>query len=87
MYRASVRRKGCLAVFTVRGNAFLTNMVRIMAGNLNAVGRGKKSVEWMEDLLQGRARADSAMTAPAEGLYLWKVGYGEGTPFGPYRVE
>jgi tRNA pseudouridine38-40 synthase len=87
IHTASVTRKGRLAVFTVRGNAFLTNMVRIMAGNLNAVGRGKKSVEWLKSLLGGQAREHSAMTAPAEGLYLWKVGYGEGTPFGPYRVE
>lgn len=87
IYRATLRRKGNLAIFTVMGNAFLTNMVRIMAGNLNAVGRGKQGSSWIEYLLTGRARSDSAMTAPPEGLYLWKVSYGEGTPFGPYGVE
>ncbi len=87
IHRSRVRRRGNLTVFTVRGNAFLTNMVRIMAGNLNAVGRGKKPLSWLEDLLRGRPRDQSAMTSPAEGLYLWKVSYGAGTPFGPYRVK
>ena len=81
VYRATLRRKGNLTVFTVRGNAFLTNMVRIMAGNLQAIGYGKKNLEWLASLLDGRSRAESAMTAPAEGLYLWRVGYGQGTPF------
>lgn len=87
IFRSTVRRKGGLTIFTVRGNAFLTNMVRIMAGNLNAVGRGKKPLSWLEDLLKGRPRKEAAMTAPAEGLYLWKVGYGAGTPFGPYGLK
>jgi tRNA pseudouridine38-40 synthase len=87
VYRSSVKRKGRLTIFTVRGNAFLTNMVRIMVGNLNAVGRGKKTLSWLEGLLKGRPREEGAMTAPAEGLYLWKVGYGAGTPFGPYGVK
>ena len=85
--RASLARRGNLFVFTVRGNAFLTNMVRIMMGNLDAVGRGKKTFPWLEDMLRGRQRACSAMTATPEGLYLWKVGYGEGTPFDAYGVE
>ena len=87
IFKASIKKKGKLTQFTVRGASFLTNMVRIMAGNLNAVGRGKKEITWVKDLLSGRSRTESAMTAPAEGLYLWKVGYGEGIPFGPYKVK
>ena len=87
IYRSYIRKKGNLCIFTVRGNAFLTNMVRIMAGNLHDVGRGRKNREQLESLLKGENRAGSGMTAPPEGLYLWKVSYGEGTPFGPYGVE
>lgn len=81
VYRAALKRKGNMTIFTVRGNAFLNNMVRIMAGNLQAVGYGKKSAEWLKALLAGAERAESAVTAPPEGLCLWRVGYGEDTPF------
>ena len=87
VHRATLRRKGDLTIFTVRGNAFLTNMVRIMVGNLQAVGYGKKDAEWLASLLSGGARAESAMTAPPEGLYFWRVGYGEGTPFRTNGIE
>lgn len=85
--RATLHRQGNLSVFAVRGNAFLTNMVRIMVGNIDAVGRGREDLSWISDLLSGRCRDESAMTAPAEGLYLWQVGYGEGIPFSPKRVQ
>lgn len=82
VYRARLRHRGSLTIFTVRGDSFLTNMVRIMAGNLQAVGYGKKGPEWLAALLDGKERAESAMTAPPEGLYMWRVGYGEASPFG-----
>ncbi|GAB1427121.1 tRNA pseudouridine(38-40) synthase TruA [Aminivibrio sp.] len=43
--RASLRTRRNLTLFTVRGKSFLTNMVRIMIGNLQAVGRGKPTPE------------------------------------------
>ncbi|MDY4032784.1 MAG: tRNA pseudouridine(38-40) synthase TruA [Pyramidobacter sp.] len=67
--------RGRLSVFRVRGDAFLTNMVRIMIGNLDAVASGRRSLSWLGDLLRGASRSDSAMTAPPEGLFFWKVGY------------
>lgn len=40
IYAASVRREGDLVLFTVEGDGFLYNMVRIMAGTLIDISRG-----------------------------------------------
>lgn len=73
--RTQYVKRGSLSVFRIRGTAFLTNMVRIIVGNLDAVGRGTKSPEWFSSLLNGGSRVDSAMTVPASGLFFWRVGY------------
>lgn len=43
IYRAEVRRQGEDVVFTVLGDGFLYNMVRIIAGTLMEVGTGKRA--------------------------------------------
>ncbi|PIE54702.1 MAG: tRNA pseudouridine(38-40) synthase TruA [Dethiosulfovibrio peptidovorans] len=68
-------RRGRLSILRVRGTAFLTNMIRIMVGNLDAVAQGRKDHRWFEDLLRGESRIRSAMTVPATGLFFWRVGY------------
>lgn len=50
------------------GNAFLHNMVRIIAGTLIKVGLGEQPCEWVRDLLHARDRTKSGVTAPAAGL-------------------
>ncbi len=72
---AGFRRRGKVGIITIRANAFLMNMVRIIVGDLDSVGRGKRPAEWMKELLSGLSRDSSDATAPPEGLYLWRVGY------------
>ena len=63
-----------LLAVEVRGTAFLKNMVRIMAGTLVEVGRGKLSVEQVAALLSPDARRGQAgETAPPHGLTLVEV--------------
>ena len=50
-------------------------MVRIIVGNIDKVAAGKKSPAWLEELLTGSERAESAMTVPACGLWFWRVNY------------
>ncbi|MBQ3625182.1 MAG: tRNA pseudouridine(38-40) synthase TruA [Synergistaceae bacterium] len=64
-----------LTVLTVRAKSFMTNMVRIIAGNINEVAIGKRNLKWLEDLLNGKERASSGQTAPACGLCFWRAGY------------
>lgn len=57
------------------GNGFLYNMVRILMGTLLEVGIKKRSAEEIPWILQQKNRIHAGKTAPAEGLYLWKVFY------------
>ncbi len=61
----------------VEGDAFMKNMVRIMAGTLLEVGRLKMPVEHAIGLLGPDARrTDGGPTAPAHGLCLQKIWLG-----------
>lgn len=59
--------------FTVNGNAFLYNQVRIMCGLLVEVGRGKYCEKDVEQMLNGTRL--KVKTMPAKGLTLEKVFY------------
>lgn len=60
---------------TVEGNAFLRNMVRIIAGTLVEVGRGSYPPEHVAAVLAARDRAAGGPTAPGHGLTLERVFY------------
>ena len=70
-----LRNRGSLSIITVKAQSFMTNMVRIIVGNVNNVALGKNSISWLDDLLLGRERSESAMTVPACGLWFWRVNY------------
>lgn len=64
----------------VQGSAFMKNMVRIIAGTLVAVGRGRLSPAQVAALLQPTAtRSKLSETAPAHGLTLVHVTLGRQT--------
>lgn len=62
-------------IFTFIGNGFLYNMVRILVGTLLEIGNGKIAADQIPVILEAKNRASAGKTAPAEGLYLWKVYY------------
>ncbi|HED64066.1 MAG TPA: tRNA pseudouridine(38-40) synthase TruA [Planctomycetes bacterium] len=72
-----VEGRGRLSL-AVRGNGFLYNMVRTIAGTLLEVGRGKFSAHDVERILEARDRSLAGPTAPAAGLYLMRVLYPQG---------
>jgi tRNA pseudouridine38-40 synthase len=57
----------------VEGNAFLRNMVRILAGTLVEVGEGRRAPESLAAALASGVRTDAGQTAPARGLTLMEV--------------
>ena len=77
IYDCSVSREGHLVTFSVSGDGFLYNMVRIMAGTLLAVNDGKIAPGALPEILASRDRKRAGKTARAEGLYLDDVFYDE----------
>ena len=73
LYAVQVEEQGADLVVKIRGNGFLYNMVRIIAGTLMEVGRGVWEPEYMTEILQKKDRQAAGPTAPACGLCL--VGY------------
>jgi len=61
---------------TVAGNAFLYNMVRVIAGTLVEVGKGKLAEDCFLRALTTGDRLTLGPTAPARGLTLMRVFYG-----------
>jgi tRNA pseudouridine38-40 synthase len=70
----SRERPGILAI-EVESGGFLRNMVRILAGTLVAVGRGRHPPSWIDDLLDHGDRTRGGQTAPPQGLFLKSVRY------------
>lgn len=70
----------------VIGDGFLKQMVRNMVGALVAVGKGKISPLDLKKILDGRNRELAPATAPAAGLCLVKVFYGNDSTI-PALVE
>jgi tRNA pseudouridine38-40 synthase len=71
----TVTKHGNLLTICVRADGFLYKMVRSIVGALVKVGDGKLTVEQLCELLAGKKRTALIETAPAKGLFLWKVFY------------
>jgi len=67
-------------IVTVVGNGFLRHMVRNIVGTLVEAGTGKLPPGRIPAILASGDRKTAGPTAPARGLFLWRVLYGEG-PF------
>ena len=64
-----------IVTIRLRGNGFLYNMVRIIAGTLIRVGSDMYPPEHMKEILEARSRAAAGDTAPAKGLTLVGIEY------------
>ncbi len=72
---AELTRTDDQLTFTVQGNAFLYNMVRIIVGTLLEIGKGKLDVHCFTSAFETKNRRDLGPTAPACGLELTQVFY------------
>lgn len=61
----------------VTADGFLPRMVRNIVGALVEVGQGRQSPAWMGEILGYRDRCRGSVVAPALGLTLSAVGYGD----------
>jgi tRNA pseudouridine38-40 synthase len=62
-------------LFHVVANRFLHHMVRYMVGTIVDIGRGRRPVSVIDELLSGAAGVRMSRPAPPDGLYLTRVYY------------
>ncbi len=72
---AEIIRIGDKIIFSVKGDGFLYNMVRIMTGTLIDVGVGKLKPHDVSDIINSKDRTKAGKTVPAKGLCLEVVYY------------
>lgn len=78
IFSFEIKKTGPRYVFIVRGDGFLYKQVRSMVGFLISVGKGNERPEAVRELLEAATpRTARVETAPARGLFLWKVFYKE----------
>lgn len=75
IYSVAMKKNGDKILFSITGNGFLYNMVRIIVGTLVEIGLGKK--EDLKSIIDSKDRTKAGKTAPAKGLVLKEVIYKE----------
>ncbi len=73
--RSEIKKTGNEIIYTVEANGFLRYMVRTIVGTLLEAGKGKISLEQIEELFRKNKRSLASPTAPAKGLCLIQVNY------------
>jgi tRNA pseudouridine38-40 synthase len=70
--------------YHIAGNGFLYNMVRALVGTMLLAGRGKLAPDGFAEILDAHDRSAAGPTAPAQGLTLLEVRFGDHPDlFGP----
>ena len=75
MYEAKCSREGSMLELKFHANGFLYHMARNIVGTLANVGLGRLTPQQFQEILDSKDRAKASATAPARGLYLYKVFY------------
>jgi tRNA pseudouridine38-40 synthase len=73
--KLTVGKRGDLLTVSVCADGFLYKMVRSIVGALVKVGEGKLTAEQLKELVKMKKRTALIETAPAHGLFLWRVLY------------
>jgi tRNA pseudouridine38-40 synthase len=73
--KLTVTKQQNLLTISVRANGFLYKMVRSIVGALVKVGEGRLTVAQLRELVNAKKRTALIETAPAHGLFLWRVFY------------
>lgn len=73
IYSLTITKNHDVIEIEITGNGFLYNMVRIIAGTLIEIGKGKSYN--ISKILASKDREEAGPTAPARGLFLKRVEY------------
>ena len=61
--------------FKIAADRFLRNMVRAIVGTLIEVGRGKRTPESLQELIESGTRCDAGESVPGNALFLTEINY------------
>lgn len=75
IYNIHIEKEQDMITIRIRGNGFLYNMVRILAGTLMEVGSGALKPSEIKEILEAKDRKMAGPTAPARGLTLIGIQY------------
>lgn len=75
LQEVAIVRRGDLIEVELQASGFLYGMVRLLMGQLVAVGEGRLSLEALERRWRSCARHEVKEAAPPQGLCLLRVGY------------
>lgn len=75
IFECNLTKENDIITMTIRGDGFLYNMVRIIAGTLVSVGRGYIDKDDIPDIILSKTRKRAGITAPPEGLMLYDIEY------------
>lgn len=75
IYEINILENDGMIRIRIRGNGFLYNMVRIIAGTLIKVGNGDIEPYALKSIIDSKKRENAGPTAPANGLTLVEINY------------
>lgn len=75
IYSFEIEQSGDEIVFTIEGDGFLYNMIRIIVGTLVFIGKGMIAEDSLEKMLKTKERKYGGKTYAAKGLCLKEVKY------------
>ena len=87
IHSVELTRLGDEIILTVEGDAFLYNMVRIIAGTLIEIGLHRRNINAFSEAYETLDRLSLGVTAPPHGLELTKVYYPEAAFILPEEIK
>ena len=87
IYSSRAWRTGDLLIYSVTGSGFLKHMVRNIVGTLLEAGKGNVTPDSLRYFLTAPPKIKAGPTAPACGLFLIEVHYGNNDPAASSRLE
>ncbi len=75
IYECTLTKEDETITMKIKGDGFLYNMVRIIAGTMLSVGRGYLKSTDIPDIIKSKERKQAGITAPPEGLMLYEIEY------------
>ncbi len=75
IYECELTKEDEIITLKIRGDGFLYNMVRIIAGTILSAGRGYLKADDIPDIILSKERKNAGITAPPEGLMLYEIEY------------